>query len=297
MLTEKLDTGAGQEDEGGQVAPPPSTDLLDQERWIAEAEAEAAPPAPQQEEEPEWAPEEPEYEAPAPDESTPVDWASVLREAPQRINEVPARQRAQVLEEMRQRERQEWDAQAQEAITRARAEAVHEARQREELQQQVAQLDEFRQTDPEGFAEWEGKYPQRAEAYYRYKADRYAASQPRQIDPSEPIHQASQRILARANNSPEVLRELHNRQQREPRRYAPNADGLANLAADINEIMSAPTPRQQAAEARKAVPRPDNTPAAAPKAGLTKKAVENMSVQDLMNHSDDDLLGALTSSQ
>lgn len=224
-----------------------------------------------------------------------TDWVTILRDAPQRINEVPTRDRANVIQQMLERERAATQSEAQRLQQAAYQRAQVEFQQRQEIEKAVAEIDELYRTDPEEYAAWEKRYPDRAAAYHRYKADRYIENVPPVEDYAAKAAQRLQGV------QPEILAEMQARQNMEPGRYAPNADGLANLSADIAELKAKYSgdvvKRQEAARRRASVPKPDVTPGANPKGKLTEAALKMMSPEQIAALPIEDIEEAMASSR
>ena len=234
-------------------------------------EPETEPTSEEEHEEPEAAIEA-TAEAPklTPEQQVP-QWVQRVSQNPKSISEVPAKFHPQVMEAVMA----EQLSIQQRAIQIAYEQGSQQAEARVKAEAEVARIDEFRKDDPAGFTEWEDTYPDRAEAYRAIKRNRTPQGQIQ-------VNQAAvqqQTIQATAQNLMAKLAEFPDAQARiaqldsEPGRYAPDAAGLARLQADVTDAIvdarlaardKTETPaqqalaqRQQAANGRREIPRPD----------------------------------------
>lgn len=142
-----------------------------------EPETPTAPEAPEEGSEDETPEEEPEDDTPSESEESDEDeeaapapagveaWADVIREKPVRINEVPARDRAKVIETALAQQKADSIAAAQRAYDLGKQQAALEL----ETRQAVAEIDQLKADDPQAYVEWADQYPDRDETYRAFK--------------------------------------------------------------------------------------------------------------------------------
>lgn len=215
-----------------------------------------------------------------------TDWVSVIRDAPQRINEVPAKERSAVIEQIRRGDSEEFERRLSTAIRQEREQAVRDIEARRELEAAIDEIDEMRENDPAAFKEWEERYPDRASAYYQFKATKTAPRTQQAADPAAAFRDAAAAVLAPVVANETVMEEL----RKNPGRYTPDAKGLAALTEDVNRLLAAQSQtaqrRQSAIEPRKRVPKADATPGANPKGvpdikNMTKEEIAKLSPEQV----------------
>lgn len=300
---------AGAANGSGQVSPPAAASSVAPapERPLHYGKAQMVPPPPREEETPESAPEPEQGQAPVQDvdgQDEPLDleganpegegaadgaeqpvpdvaqWAATLREAPTRINEIPAKQRAEAIRQMLARERESYEQAAHLAYQRG----AQEAQQAAQVASAVAEIDQLRSDDPEAFVRWEDQFPDRAAAYRAFKT--------RQAPPAGQraeavlISQQTAAIVTRLKAVPgahEALLALG-------KQYPATVDGIAALTADAADVLADAKTRQKAndpdarkaaarqanAESLKGIPKPAGTGAAGSDAELTPERLLQM---------------------
>lgn len=306
---------AGIADVGGQVSPPASTSEAAPARhaFFGKAQVVEAPPreeedlgagleeAPDDDSQPDDADGEglessvDEDEGDGPDEAAEGDtppgveqWVATVTSAPQRINEVPAKQRGAVIEAIKAateasatQARADYERAATIAYQKGMADAVA---QRDQAAA-VAEIDAFRESDPRGYVEWEDAHPDRAQAYRAYKA---RAAAPSGGNAVATIATSVAGIEAQLRAVPGALEAV---MAKGP--YQPTPEGLAKLTADAVEAIAeakyaartkadGPDQRKAAerkanAEAIKGLPKPAGTGGGGTDAELTPARLLQMS--------------------
>lgn len=205
--------------------------------------------------------EEPAAEAEKPTPPAQNEWVTTLRTAPQRINEIPAKERGAAVQQLINAERQA----AAEAINKAQADTRAQVETEVKVKAAVEGIDQLKAEDPEAFAEWTEADPKAAAAYFAYKQNGLA---PAQADTKQVIADAAKPLLDQVKAYPDAYAEIVAKDTADQARYAPTPQGLSRLAADVAEAIAkataAPSNAQQALDkrreaqaARKAIPRPD----------------------------------------
>lgn len=218
-----------------------------------------------------------------------TDWVAVIRDAPQRINEVPAKERAAVIERLRQGDSQEFEQRLATAIRREREAVREEVIRMQQIESAVAEIDDLAENDPAAFKDWREQYPERAAAYFRFKADKTVETLPQTAqgsDPAQPYREAAAELLASVVDNDGVMEEL----RKTPGRYTPDAKGLKALTEDIARLTAAQSQtaqrRQDAIESRKRVPKADATPGANPRGvpdlkNMTKEQIAKLTPEQV----------------
>jgi len=150
-------------------------------------------------------PEEPaaEQDSRTPDERL-FEYATIVAQNPNRISEVPSKQRPEVLKRLLaaayQRGQQDQGQQFQ-----------RQSSTEEQLRAFVAERSEARKSDPDGFAAWEDENPADAERYHggaRYFKEKAApVAESQSSVPPEVIQQRANAKLARVNALPDGVRQ------------------------------------------------------------------------------------------
>lgn len=216
------------------------------------------------------------------------EWAGILRTAHQRINEIPGKQRAEVIQMMLNAER--------DAVVYARQTGADEGRrtadQEAALREQLSEIDELKERDPAAFVEWGDQYPDRLNAYLAGKR-RLAPRDPavaRQAE--EEVNVASREVLADLDGHDQARARISALAAANP--YPSTPAGLARLAKDVTREIAAEQSAKDAPVRQKAVERAASAQAhaARPKSlapggvgqtgELSMDAINAMNYRDLM---------------
>lgn len=245
-----------------------------------------------------------EPEAPSADESEDstveeepdqAGWAAILAESPQRINEVPVKQRGEMVRQAIERaasateERKEREFQQREQQLSQQFETQLQAWQK--MMEFSRAVDEMRDNDPDAFREWQEKEPRNAAVYFQWKA---RGSQPPQVQQQQQQPQADpeynrlfdaevQPYIERIQGRQDIIEELD---RRDPNGtiFVRTPEGLRAFKQAVDELTSADSKesaqansRKKAAESRAKKPKADATPTGGRAGKLTRSQVANMS--------------------
>lgn len=215
----------------------------------------------------------------------PADWTTTLRTAPQRINEVPARERGNYLQRIIDAER----ANTAQAVAQARERVAAEVREQITLQTAVGAVDRMRESDPDQWAEW-SRNQGNLEAYQNARArlGQFEQAQRQAADPVEAIKNEGISIIAEELGENDAALEAL-RQRAGANGFPATPRGLINLRLAIEEVKRELRAPARAAAADKAGAFADlrSTPKAAvgSRGGgnepLTFEAVSAMSQKDV----------------
>lgn len=220
--------------------------------------------------------------APQGAQRTAADWAEILKDAPQRINEVPGKLRGEAVRLHREAaDRRAADAERA-AFERGRAAAAQLTR----WEAGVKEIDDFREQDPEGYGKWVAQYPDRYQGYLQAKQalDRAGRQEAAAGTMAEAIAAKARDILQPLRDNPDAVERLAARD------YPMDLDGLARLSADVaqelaearNRAEGAPArAREQAAAEQRGKPRPVVTGGAG-SGELTAAALRAMKPEEVL---------------
>lgn len=218
-----------------ETTPPPDEDTEDPTGLLDAEDAEGAPAG--DEEAHEGAP------TAAADMAT---WIENVRGKSARISEVPGQHRGAVVDAiLADRDAThatnvaDIQAQARQAVADAYQRGVEEAQRQAVITQEVAAIDELRESDPEAFVRWEDEYPDRAAAYRSIKEQR---RQPVKVDAQAAEQAVVYQLAAKQIERLQAVPGAHdaflaaNAQSRKV--YAPTTDGVSDLANDVTELLA-----------------------------------------------------------
>lgn len=229
--------------------------------------------------------------------------AGQLIQNPRSINQHPAKEHPFILEALVRTYNSALQIADQDAEQRGYERGKQEAEVGAKVATAVAEIDQLRSSDPEGFIAWSEEHPERAEAYFQYKRQGRVAAPP-QGQPKQPENdpavaqiesigqakwgelaalpdgarrEAEERVRAGLAGSPDLKDWLGRMYRLVDQELA--AAEQAKRKKDEEPARKALEQRQEAAAARKAVPRPDVGSGVGAQGG---ENLEGMSYMDLI---------------
>lgn len=214
------------------------------------------------------------------------EWVSTIREKPARINEIPAKQRADVIQKLRDDDYAAYEA----AARRAYEAGIASAKERITVEAAVAEIDQLKTDDPESYLEWAEQYPDREEAYRAHKKQLRGIVDPRVEAQNAILTQA--RVVLGKVTQPDALERV-----KAAGPFPPTAEGLAKLEDAVLEELAeqraqakvaqgqparkGAAMREQAVAGLKNTPKP-NIGGASPDGELTFESLKTMSTEEIM---------------
>lgn len=245
----------------------------------------------------------------SPDGEPATDWAAVLAQSPQRVNEVPARQRGETVKQAIERVHAEAQARMEREWRQYEQKLNQDFETRLQAWQKMSEferkIDDLRESDPDTFQKWQTENPQNAAVYFQWKA-RGSGAQP----PPPPRQQQQPAVSQAEQEYDEVLKPYIDRIQGrqdiidELDRRDPNGTifvrtpkGVEAFKKAVDELTDAekPAARKAAAETRAKRPKADATPSGGP-SKLTKAQIAEMSPDQVARLSVEQLEEAMASS-
>ena len=210
---------------------------------------------------------------------TAQQWAEVLRDAPQRINEAPGKLRAEAIRLLRDTDTRNAQAEQAAAFEQGR----RYAQRLSEVAETVAQIDEVKASDPAAFVEWQTAYPDRYAAYIKAQAELARSADGARTDQSmqQAIGEKARQVLAPLAAHPDIVEKLASRN------YPMTIDGLTALTADVaTEIARAEAApakaRQQAAAESAGKPKPLIVGSGGGKGEITAASLKAMTPEQVL---------------
>lgn len=207
-------------------------------------------------------------------------WVDQLLQNPKDITRIPQKHQAAALEARDARR----DAFAAQQIQQAREQGLQAARAEFEAEQQrqqtaaaVAEIDQLKAADRDGYVDWRDQFPDRARAYDDFKEQQRNPRPAAQVDVAalnmQALHQAAEPLRKQLEALPAAKATLTARLTADPTLYGPTPAGMDQFVVDATEAIAeakaaarmtqeAPAraaleQRQANTEERRRAPRPD----------------------------------------